>query len=155
MAPPVPLTVPMAMLPPLTVQLVQVLLTMANAPVGAAGVAQTPGVVVTLLVGLEILVSLLQLHRVSTVMAVVWLYTGSVVLQLPPLSVAYCRVEPAGQAEAGAAIRPPLSTQAAQVLWLLTTAGGAAAVKTGQQFCVVNCQGMIRVQPPLPSITFT
>jgi len=45
MAPPVPLSIPMAMLPPLTVQLLQVLLTMANAPVGAAGVAQTPGLV--------------------------------------------------------------------------------------------------------------
>ena len=33
----------------------------------------TPGTVVTLLVGLDILVSVLQLHRVNTVTAVVWL----------------------------------------------------------------------------------
>ena len=71
--PPVPLTVPRAMLPPLTVQFVQVLLTMANAPVGAAGVVQVPGLVITLLVGLEILASVLQLQRVNTVTAVVWL----------------------------------------------------------------------------------
>ena len=45
MVPPVPLTVPMAMLPPLTVQLLQLLLTMVNAPVGAAGVVQVPGLV--------------------------------------------------------------------------------------------------------------
>jgi hypothetical protein len=43
--PPVPLTVPMAMLPPETVQLLQLLLVMANAPVGAAGVVQVPGLV--------------------------------------------------------------------------------------------------------------
>ena len=46
MVPPVPLTVPMAMLPPLTVQLLQLLLTMANVPVGALGPEQVPGRVV-------------------------------------------------------------------------------------------------------------
>ncbi len=44
--PPVPLTVPRAIVPPLSVQLVQVLLVMASVPVGAAGVVQTPGTVV-------------------------------------------------------------------------------------------------------------
>ena len=71
--PPVPLTVPMAMLPLETVQLLQLLLVMANAPVGAAGVVQVPGLVITLLVGLEILLLVLQLQRVNTVTAVVWL----------------------------------------------------------------------------------
>ena len=55
------------------------------------------------------------------------------VLQLTPLSVEYCRVEPAGQAVEGAAITPPFNAQPAQALWLLTTAGGAAADKSGQQ----------------------
>jgi hypothetical protein len=63
----------MAMLPPETVQLLQLLLVMANAPVGAAGVVQVPGLVITLLVGLEILLLVLQLQRVNTVTAVVWL----------------------------------------------------------------------------------
>ncbi len=46
MVPPVPLTVPRAIEPPLTIQLVQVLLTMANVPERAAGVVQVPGRVV-------------------------------------------------------------------------------------------------------------
>ena len=45
--PPVPLTVPRVIVPPLSVQFVQVLLVMASAPDGAAGVAFT--VIVTLL----------------------------------------------------------------------------------------------------------
>ncbi len=45
--PPVPLTVPRAIVPPLSIQLVQVLLVMASVPDGAAGVAFT--VMVTLL----------------------------------------------------------------------------------------------------------
>ena len=44
--PPVPLTEPMAMLPPLTVQFVQLLLTIAKVPVGADGVVHVPGTVV-------------------------------------------------------------------------------------------------------------
>ena len=44
--PPVPLTVPRAIEPPLTVQLVQVLLRMVNRPVGALGPEQVPGRVV-------------------------------------------------------------------------------------------------------------
>ena len=44
--PPLPLTVPRAIVPPLKVQLVQVLLVMASVPVGATGVVQTPGTVV-------------------------------------------------------------------------------------------------------------
>ena len=43
--PPEPLTEPMAMLPPLTVQALQVLLVMANVPIGASGVVQVPGIV--------------------------------------------------------------------------------------------------------------
>ena len=54
------------------------------------------------------------------------------VLQLLPPSVEYCRVEPVGQAVAGALITPPLNAQLVQVLWLLTTTGGAATVKVGQ-----------------------
>ena len=71
--PPVPVTVPAPIEPPLTIQLVQVLFTIANVPVGAEGVVQVPATVVTLLVGLEVAVLTLQLQRVSTVIALVWL----------------------------------------------------------------------------------
>jgi hypothetical protein len=44
--PPVPLTLPMAMTPPLNTQFTHVLLVMASVPVGADGVVQVPGTVV-------------------------------------------------------------------------------------------------------------
>ena len=72
--PPEPITEPMAMEPPLTVQpVLHALLVIARVPAGAGGMVHVPGVVVTLLVGLEVLVSVLQLHRVNTVTAAVWL----------------------------------------------------------------------------------
>jgi hypothetical protein len=56
------------------------------------------------------------------------------VLQLPPLSVEYCKVEPTGQVPTGAEIKPPLGVPptTVQVLFVVTTAAGALAVKTGQ-----------------------
>ena len=55
----------MAMEPPLTVQLLQVLLTMANVPVGAEGVVHVPGTVVTPVdAGLTVLASASQEQRV-------------------------------------------------------------------------------------------
>jgi len=42
----VPLTVPIDIVPPLTVQFAQVLFTMASVPDGADGVVQVPGTVV-------------------------------------------------------------------------------------------------------------
>ena len=44
--PPEPLTLPIDIEPPLTVQLLQVLLVMASVPVGAEGVVQVPATVV-------------------------------------------------------------------------------------------------------------
>jgi hypothetical protein len=44
--PPLPLTVPREIEPPLTMQFVQVLLIIASVPVGAGGVVQVPGTVV-------------------------------------------------------------------------------------------------------------
>jgi len=44
--PPGPLTVPIAMTPPLTAQLLHVLFVMDSVPVGAAGTTQVPGTVV-------------------------------------------------------------------------------------------------------------
>ena len=77
---------------------------------------------------------------------------GKVVLHVLPLSVEYCREEPTGQLVEGAAITPPLNTQPVQALWLLTTAGGAAAVKLGQQgvgSCVMLMVA-VAVQPLAP-----
>jgi hypothetical protein len=55
----------MAMLPPLTVQLLHALLTMANVPVGAAGVVQVPGIVATPVdAGLTVLGSVSHEQRV-------------------------------------------------------------------------------------------
>ena len=45
--PPLPVTVPMAILPPDNTHPVQVLLTIANEPAGADGVVQDPGTVTT------------------------------------------------------------------------------------------------------------
>ena len=46
MVPPLPLTLPVDIDPPLTVQFVQVLFTIVSVPVGADGVEQLPGKVV-------------------------------------------------------------------------------------------------------------
>lgn len=48
--PPVPETVPMAILPPLNIQLTQVLLVMARLPIGGGGVTQTVGLVIPTIV---------------------------------------------------------------------------------------------------------
>ena len=48
--PPEPLTLPIAIEPPLTTQALQVLLVIASVPVGAEGVTQVPGTVVPTLV---------------------------------------------------------------------------------------------------------
>ena len=54
-------------------------------------------------------------------------------LQFPPLSVEYCRVEPAGQLPLGALILPPDAVPLNVVQTLLVTCtAGAAAVKSGQ-----------------------
>ena len=95
---------------------------------------QTPGAVVTVLVGLETCGFALQLQRVRTVCAgPSWSYVGTVVLQAPPPLVEYCRVEPVGQEATGAAMEPPLGVPPTVVQMLFTTtATGAGVVKTGQ-----------------------
>ena len=100
------------MLPPLTTQpVVQVLLTMvtfAGAAVKVGQPGQVPGTVVTELVGLEVAGLALQLQRVKTVCAGPdWAYVGTVVLQVAPALVEYCKVEPIGQVPTGAEIEPP------------------------------------------------
>jgi len=126
------------MLPPDGVQdgTPQVLLTMptaGGAAVNTGHAGQTPGTVVTELVGLEVVGTSMQLHLVR----MVWggpdcAYVGKVVLQVPPLLVEYCKVEPVGQLPAGAEILPPegVPPKTVHVLFTTTTAG-AAAVNTG------------------------
>ena len=120
--------------PPKTVQ------TLFTTTATGAGVVKTghgghvPGAVVTVLVGLEICGLSLQLQRVKIVCAgPSWSYTGMVVLQVPPLFVEYCRVEPVGQEATGGEMRPPLGVppKTVQTLFDEITAGGACAVKTG------------------------
>lgn len=48
--PPLPETVPRPMLPPLNIQLTQVLLVIARLPIGGKGVTQTPGLVMPTIV---------------------------------------------------------------------------------------------------------
>jgi hypothetical protein len=111
----------------------QVLLVIVN--IGVAGITQAaPGIVVTELVGLEVAVFTSQLQRVKIVCAgPVWAYVGKVVFQVVPPFTEYCKVEPVGQAVAGTAMTPPATAQDALQALLVTTTGGAAAVKTGQQ----------------------
>ena len=54
-------------------------------------------------------------------------------LQFPPLSVEYCKVEPTGQLPLGALITPPeaIPLNVVQILFVTCTAG-ADAVNTGQ-----------------------
>ena len=73
---------------------------------------------------------------------------------MPP-SVEYCKVEPAGQDVAGAAIRPPLKVQLLHKLWLLTIATGAAAVKSGQVVTQLMVALAVVVQPLGVSVTVT
>jgi hypothetical protein len=61
------------------------------------------------------------------------LYIGTVVLQLEPPLVEYCKVEPVGQVPAGAEIEPPEGVPPTVVQVLLTTvAAPGAEVNTGQ-----------------------
>lgn len=125
---------PPAGVPPTTVQVLFVTVTAGAAAVRSGQSGQVPGTVVTELVGLEVAGVILQLQRVRIVWAgPVWLYVGTVVPQFAPLSVEYCKVEPAGQEPAGAEILPPegVPPMVVQVL-LVTCAAGAAAVRTGQ-----------------------
>ena len=71
-----------------------------------------------------------------------------------PLSVEYCSVEPTGQLPNGAATTPPPNVQAVQVLWLLITTAGAAAVKTGHIGTQLTVAELVAVQP-LPDVTVT
>ena len=104
------------------------------AEVNTGQFGQVPGTVVTVLVWLEIPASALQLQRVKIVWAgPVWTYVGKVVLQLLPLSVEYCKVEPTGQVPEGAEILPPEAVPPKVVQTLLVTCtAGATDVNTGQ-----------------------
>lgn len=119
--------------PPTTVQVLFVTVATGAGAVRSGQSGQVPGTVVTELVGLEVAGVILQLQRVRIVWAgPVWLYVGTVVLQFAPLSVEYCKVEPAGQEPAGAEMVPPegVPPKVVQVLFV-TCATGAAAVRTG------------------------
>ncbi len=102
--------------------------------VGAPGVVQLPGTVVTPEdSGLVTLLSRSQLQRVLIVCAgPVCAYVGSVLLQAPPFTL-YCSVLPVGQPVAGALMLPPLTVQDEVQLLLVTCTSAGAFVRLGQQ----------------------
>ena len=128
------LITPPEAVPPKVVQTLFVTCTTGAATVKSGQVGHVPGTVVTVLVGLDLLASALQLQRVNIVCPEpVWAYVGKVVLQFPPLLVEYCNVEPAGQLPLGALITPPEAVPPNVVQTLLVTCTtGAADVKSGQ-----------------------
>ena len=70
-------------------------------------------------------------------------------------SVEYCRVEPTGQDVAGASITPPLRLHDVQVLSVVTTAAGAAAVRVGHRGLQLMVALDVAVQPLPDSVTVT
>ena len=102
--------------------------------VGAPGVVQLPGTVVTPAdSGLVTLLSRSQLQRVLIVCAgPVWAYVGRVLLHAPPFTL-YCSVLPVGQPVAGALMLPPLTVQDEVQLLLVTCTSAGALVRLGQQ----------------------
>jgi len=124
--PPEPLTVPIDIEPPPKIQFVQVLFTMASAPVGADGVTQAPGTVV------PTRVLVLRHPSVPKTLALItwagpsWSYTGMVELQLIPPSVEYCKVPPV-PLTVPIEMEPPLSTQFVQVLFTIASVPVGAA----------------------------
>lgn len=88
---------------------------------------------VTVPLGLTVVGEESQLHLVSIVCAGPdCAYVGTIVLHDVPPSIEYCRVEPVGQAPAGAEILPPDGVPPKTVHELFTTtAAPGAAVRTG------------------------
>jgi hypothetical protein len=116
--PPLPLSVPREMEPPLTTQFVQVLLMIASVPVGAGGVVQVPGTVVPT-VALPLLHPFVERTLAIMVWAgPVWLYVGKDELQLTPPSVLNCNVPPL-PLNVPREIEPPLTVQFVQVLLVM------------------------------------
>ena len=133
------------------VQTLFVTCTAGAAAVKSGQAGHVPGTVVTVLVGLELAP---QLQRVTIVCAgPVCAYVGKVVLQFPPLSVEYCKVEPTGQLPLGALITPPeaVPLNVVQTLFVTCTAG-AATVKSGQAGHVPGTVVTMLVGPKLAGL---
>ena len=91
------------------------------------------GFVLTELNGDDCELSLSQLHRVITVIDLLWSYSGSTALNEVPPSIEYSNVVPEGQDVKGAEMDPPegVSPKAEHVLSESTTTAGAIADKSG------------------------
>jgi len=118
--PPDPLTVPSDIEPPLTVQFVQVLFTMASVPVGAEGVVQVPGTVVP-----TVVLPLRHPFEERTLAMIVWagpvwLYVGKDELHVAPPSVLNCNVPPL-PLTVPRDIEPPLTVQLVQALLVIAS----------------------------------
>jgi hypothetical protein len=96
--------------------------------VGCVGVVHVPGTVaIAVDAGLDMVLSISQLHLVSMLCAgPVWAYVGNVEDQAPPLTL-YCNVEPVGHGvPVGAVIVPPATVhELLQVLLTIVTLAGA------------------------------
>ena len=96
--------------------------------VGCVGVVHVPGTVtIAVDVGLDMVLSISQLHLVSMLCAgPVWAYVGNVEDQAPPLTL-YCNVVPVGHGvPVGAVIVPPATVhELLQVLLTIVTLAGA------------------------------
>jgi hypothetical protein len=96
--------------------------------VGWVGVVHVPGAVaIAADAGLEIVLSISQLHLVSIFCTgPVWAYVGKVAVHVPPLTL-YCSVEPEGHnVPVGAVMVPPDTVhELLQVLFTIVTLAGA------------------------------
>jgi hypothetical protein len=127
--------------------------------VGCVGIVHVPGTVVTAAdIGLEMVLSISQLHLVSMLWAgPVWAYVGNVADQAPPFTL-YCKVDPAGHGvPVGAVIVPPATVQALLHELLVTVTFGDVAVNDGQELVIVSGLQLelVNRQSPFANKAFT